>query len=70
MPDSEIDYSDIPPLDKHFWKHAKLVMPETKERISLSLDKDLLTFFRKGGKGYQTRISAVLRSYMQAVTSH
>ncbi len=48
------------------WHKAKVVMPEAKEHISLRLDADVLRFFKSSGKGYQTRINAVLRSYMQA----
>ncbi len=48
------------------WSAAELVMPEAKRAISLRLDADVLDFFRSQGKGYQTRINAVLRSYMKA----
>lgn len=48
------------------WKHAKLVMPERKKPVLLRLDGDVLEWFRRGGRGYQTRINAVLRSYMQS----
>ena len=66
MPDSEIDYSDIPELDEEFFKHARLVIPEEegKERITIRLSKRVLDFFRNQGKGYQTRIDAVLRVYV------
>lgn len=66
LPDAEIDYSDIPELDEEFWENAKLVMPETKERITLRVDKETVDFFRGGGHGYQTRMNAVLRAYVQA----
>ncbi len=46
------------------WKKAKLVMPEPKKPVLLRLDRDVLDFFRRGGRGYQTRINAVLRSYV------
>ena len=66
MPDSEIDYSDIPELDEEFFKHAKLVMPgeDGKERITIRLSKRVLDFFRNQGKGYQTRIDAILKAYV------
>ena len=66
MPDDAIDYSDIPELDEKFWENAKLVLPETKERITLRVDKEVLDFFRTGGQGYQTRMNAVLRAYVEA----
>ncbi len=48
------------------WTSARLVVPEAKAAISIRLDPDVLEFFRAGGKGYQTRINAVLRAYMDA----
>lgn len=48
------------------WARAELVIPEPKQMISLRLDADVLDFFRAQGKGYQTRINAVLRAYMEA----
>jgi uncharacterized protein (DUF4415 family) len=50
--------------DADFWKNARVVMPRTKETITIRLDADLLEWLRKK-KGYQTRINAVLRTYMQ-----
>ena len=44
----------------------RVVMPETKKAISLRVDPDVLGYFRSFGKGYQTRINAVLRAYMDA----
>ena len=41
-------------------------MPETKEQITLRLDRDMLKWFRARGKGYQTFINAVLRSYYES----
>ena len=65
LPDGEIDYSDIPELDEAFWQNAELVLPATKERITLRLDREVLDYFRRSGSGYQTRINAVLRAYVQ-----
>ena len=65
LPGNEIDYSDIPELDESFWAEAELVIPETKERITLRVDRDILAFFRDEGRGYQTRINAVLRAYVE-----
>jgi uncharacterized protein (DUF4415 family) len=55
---------DAQPTDVNFWKGARVVMPKAKETITIRLDTDLLEWFRKQ-KGYQTRMNAVLRSYMQ-----
>jgi uncharacterized protein (DUF4415 family) len=66
MPDSSIDYSDIPRLNKSFWKTAKLTMPEPKDRLTIRVDHDVVEWLKKRGRGYQTRINAILRSYMEA----
>lgn len=65
--DEGIDFSDIPRLDSDFWKDAKLKMPQKKDSITIRLDHDLVEWFRGMGRGYQTRINAVLRSYMNSV---
>jgi len=58
---------DHPGLDDDFWRQVEEVEgPQPKEAISIKLDRDVLAFFRKQGRGYQTRINAVLRRYMQA----
>ena len=66
MPDEDIDYSDIPETDEAFWEKAELRMPEPKKAVYLRLDQDLLDWLRHQGPGYQTRINAILRSYMEA----
>jgi uncharacterized protein (DUF4415 family) len=65
MPDSEIDTSDSPEVGD--WKGAvrgALYRP-VKRLTSLRLDADLLEWFRRGGEGYQTRINAALREYVE-----
>ena len=66
MSDDNIDYSDIPPLDDSFFKNAKIVMPPEKTHLSLRLDADVITWLKSQGKGYQSRINAILRSYYEA----
>jgi uncharacterized protein (DUF4415 family) len=56
----------VPPLDASFFKEAELRMPRAKPVITIRLDPDLLDWFKAQGKGYQTRINAVLRMYMEA----
>jgi uncharacterized protein (DUF4415 family) len=56
---------DVQPTDAAFWRKAKVVMPRPKETITIRLDADLLEWLRRQ-KGYQTRINAVLRTYMEA----
>jgi len=56
---------ETPPTDAEFWKKARVVFPAAKQTITIRLDADLLKWLRKQ-KGYQTRINAVLRTYMDA----
>jgi uncharacterized protein (DUF4415 family) len=56
---------DVHATDPDFWKSAKVVMPTPKEIVTMRLDADLLRWFRQQ-PGYQTRINAILRAYMQA----
>ena len=53
------------PVD--FWGGAVLVVPSPKKAISLRVDEDVLAWFRKSGPRYQTRMNAVLRSYVAAM---
>lgn len=48
------------------WEKATLVEPANKQMVSLRLDADILDFFKSRGKGYQTRMNAVLRAYVRA----
>ena len=42
-------------------------MPPSRQAISVRIDRDVMDFFKSQGHGYQTRINAVLRSYMGSV---
>jgi uncharacterized protein (DUF4415 family) len=66
MADKEIDFSDNQELTEDFFAHATLRMPEAKRAVSLRIDPDVLKWYKTKGPGYQTRINAVLRMYMQA----
>ena len=66
MRDADIDFSDIPKLGKSFWKTARLTMPKPKDRLTIRVDHDVVQWLKKNGRGYQTRINAILRSYMEA----
>lgn len=55
-----------PPTDEAFWQDAELVLPPPKEPISIRVDSDVLDWFRAQGRGYQTRMNAVLRAYVEA----
>ncbi|MCC3564894.1 MULTISPECIES: BrnA antitoxin family protein [unclassified Microcoleus] len=65
IPECAIDTSDISELDASFWETAKLVKPLTKQAISLRVDRDVLDWFKSQGKGYQSLMNAVLRSYVE-----
>jgi uncharacterized protein (DUF4415 family) len=63
--EKEIDYSDIPETDEAFWAKAELRLPQAKKGVYLRLDPDLIDWLKRQGPGYQTRINAILRSYME-----
>ena len=48
------------------WSQARVVITPSKQIISVRIDNDVLTFFKSQGRGHQTRINAILRSYMEA----
>lgn len=54
-------------LPDDFWQGARVVTPVTKQAISIRLDEDVIAWFRETGPKYQTRINAVLRSYVEQV---
>jgi len=66
MPDEDIDYSDAPYLPDAVWMKAAAQLPHTKKQITLRIDAEVLEFFKHTGRGYQSRMNAVLRSYVEA----
>jgi uncharacterized protein (DUF4415 family) len=56
---------DVHGTTPEFWANARIVLPQPKQPITIRLDADLLAWLRSQ-KGYQTRINAVLRTFMQA----
>ena len=68
LTDAEIDASIAGDPDWEFdevdWSEAVLVIPPKKKAISIRVDEDVLDYFKKEGAGYQRRMNAVLRSYM------
>ena len=70
IPDEDIDYSDIPEADDSFWRHTELLMPQPKKGIYVRLDSDVLTWLKSKGKGYQTRMNAILRALMEQDQQH
>ncbi len=64
--DEDIDYSDIPALDEDFFENARMVVPPGKKQLTIRLDADVLAWLKAQGKGYQSRINAILRMYYEA----
>ena len=65
--DEDIDFSGIPELDEAFWKSARLVEPEGTQQITLRVKKSVLETYKATGKGYQTRMNAVLESFARTL---
>jgi uncharacterized protein (DUF4415 family) len=55
---------ELADLPEDFWDGGELVTPASKRAISLRVDEDVLDWFKETGPRYQTRMNAVLRSYM------
>lgn len=70
MPDEQIDYSGAPSLPDAIWMKAAADLPHTKRQITLRIDAEVLDFFKETGKRYQSRMNAVLRSYVEAQKTH
>jgi uncharacterized protein (DUF4415 family) len=65
-PDSEIDLSDVPEMTDEEWKNAergRFYRP-VKRQITARVDADVLDWLQSQGKGYQSRINAILRREM------
>lgn len=68
--DGEIDTSDAPFRPDAVWMKAAEQLPHTKKQITLRIDAEVLDFFKDSGKRYQSRMNAVLRSYVEAHKAH
>ena len=69
LKDEDIDYAEIPDLSalgKEFWDKAVVKRAEPKAQVTIRLDREVLDWFKSKGKGYQSRINAVLRAYKEA----
>ena len=66
MPDSQIDTSDIAPLNKTTWDSSTRgrFYKSVKTSTTIRVDADVLAWLKAQGKGYQTRINAILRHAM------
>ena len=66
LPDETIDYADIPELGEDFFRTAQLVRPDRTRSVTLRIKASVLDAFKAEGKGYQTRMNAVLETYARA----
>lgn len=69
MTDDEIDCSDIPELTEEFWANATIRIPPQKQALSIRIDDDVVAWFKAQGKGYQSYMNAVLRSFVESKKS-
>ena len=70
MTDDEIDTNDIPEISPEQFAQAVVrrgLQPvPSKAQLTIRVDREVLDWFRSQGRGYQTRINALLRAYMEA----
>jgi uncharacterized protein (DUF4415 family) len=64
--DADIDYRDSPATNAEFWDKANVVMPQHKIHLSVRFDEDVVKYFKKGGRGYQSRMNAILKAYVNS----
>lgn len=72
MADKQIDYSDTPSAKPEEWRDAtvgKFYRP-IKQQLTLRIDADVVDWFKKQGRGYQTRINELLRDVMMKEVKH
>jgi uncharacterized protein (DUF4415 family) len=63
-PGGGIDFTDIAELDEAFFRTAQWRAP-IKQPVTIRIDADVLEWFRRRGRGYQTQINRLLRRYME-----
>jgi len=73
MNDEDVDTSDIPAVTPEMFAKAVvkrgLKAKASKAQLTIRVDRDVLSWFKSHGRGYQTRINALLRAYMEASKS-
>lgn len=68
MADEEIDFTDLPEVTAEMFARAVVkrgLKPRHKTQLTLRLDSDVVEWFKQQGHGYQTRMNALLRAYME-----
>lgn len=66
IPENGYNYDEAPELTEEFLKIAFIRKPTHKKPVSLRLDEDIIDFFKKTNKKYQSKINDVLRAYKMA----
>lgn len=72
LPESAIDFSDLPPLQADEWKDAvrgKFYRP-VKQQLTVRIDADVVALLKSQGKGHQSRLNIILRSAMLRSPHH
>jgi len=67
QPDSQIDFSEIPPLTAKFWKNAvrNPFRRQAKQQLTVRLDADVVAWLQRPGADHQSRLNGLLRKAMQ-----
>jgi len=69
MKDEDIDFSDIPEVPPEMFARGIIrrgLKPVVrKKQLTLRMDSDVIEWFKKQGRGYQTKINSLLRAYME-----
>ncbi len=63
------DHDAAPIATPDWFRRAKILQPQAKLPVSIRLDENVVQWFRAQGRGYQTRINAVLRAYVESQSS-
>jgi uncharacterized protein (DUF4415 family) len=62
----ETSAGQLPAADQDFWRRTEAYMPRTKQGVFVRLDADVIAWLKAKGKGYQTRMNAMLRVLMES----
>ena len=71
LSENDIDYSDIPELTDNFWKNAKIVNAPKKQSLTVRYDSEIIDYLKEHvGKGYQSKMNAILKAYVEYEKRH
>ena len=66
LTNEHIDSSEVSELDESFFERIPANFPPPKKQLTIRLDEDVLEWLKGQGRGYHTRINAILRAYYDA----